>query len=120
MTSLFHLNQGKEENSGFQLNDYTRICLITEASTKKQHNSILRVSHFEELILLTKQLYPQNITTFKAQLNKVHVESKIMTNLTLVKFLLNFKHQILTEISSGVMLFLRCKPHVILLFNKML
>ena len=34
-----------------------------------------------------------------------------MPNLTLVKFLLNFKHQILAEISSGVMLFLRCKPH---------
>ena len=48
----------------------------------------------------------------EAQLNRVNVESKIMQNFTLVKFLLNFKHQIFAEISSGVMLFLRCKPHM--------
>ena len=81
-------------------------------TTKKQHNSILRVPIFEELPFLTNLLYPQNLTTFKAQLNRVHVESKIMPNLTLVKFLLNCKHQTLAEISSGVMLFLRCKPHL--------
>ena len=81
-----------------------------EALTKKQQDSILRVPHFEELLFLTKMLYPQNLTTFKAKLNRVHVEPKISQNLWLVKFLLNFKHQLLAEISSGVMLFLRCKP----------
>ena len=35
----------------------------------------------------------------------------IMPNLSLVKFLLNLKHQIFAEISSGIMLFLRCKSH---------
>ena len=49
---------------------------------------------------------------FKAELNRVRVEFKIKPKLTLVKFLLNFKHQIFAEISSGVMLFLRCKPHL--------
>ena len=47
----------------------------------------------------------------KAELNRVNDESKIIGNFARVKFLLNFKHQILAEISSGVMLFLRCKPH---------
>ena len=35
-----------------------------------------------------------------------------MQNFTPVKFLSNFKHQNFAEISSGVMLFLRCKPQL--------
>ena len=35
-----------------------------------------------------------------------------MPNKTLVKFLKNFKHQFFDEISSGVMLFLCCKPQI--------
>ena len=81
-----------------------------EASNEETAYSILRVPHFDKLPFPTNQLYPQNLTTFKAELNIVHGDSKIMPNITLVKFLKNFKHQIFDKISSGVMLFLRCKP----------
>ena len=78
--------------------------------TKKQHNSILRVPYFDKLLFPKKQLYPQNLIMFKAELNIVRVGFKIMPNFRLDKYLLNFKHQIFAEISSGVMLFLRyCK-----------
>ena len=63
----------------------------------------------------TNQLSPQNLITIKAdwELDRAHVESKIIPNLTLVNILLNFKHQILAEISSRVMLLLRCKSQVL-------